>query len=151
MIDMFNPAKYPIVLGCVIIMYFNVLVTPMFFVDNVEPLRYKGKTQIDRLVKEHNGVLMEITADWCGYCKANKQYLFSLETIKFLLDNDIVIVEVNSDLSGETAVLMQELRQRTIPAYYLILRENKSERIKLNIDLEKNSIPKQLKLLGVNK
>jgi len=102
--------------------------------------------RIEQLAKQYNGVLVEVAADWCPYCKQNQQYLTSLETINYLQKNNIYFVSYNTTVDPEGKQILSANNHRTIPIYFYVDDETGTW-TKLDINLRNKSIKSQLEKL----
>ena len=78
-----------------------------------------ANVSISELLKTHNGVLVDVTADWCLTCKFNEFFILNSQTIKDkFAENDIVIVVADyTNKSPEIHSYLKSFNRFAIPTY----------------------------------
>jgi len=86
-----------------------------------EPVEVSGLAELERVVSEHDLVLVDCYADWCGPCKMMEPVVEELAAT-----TDAVIAKVDVDANQEVAA---QLGARSIPTFVLFVDGEPTERL----------------------
>ncbi|MFQ3294429.1 MAG: thioredoxin 1 [Halobacteriales archaeon] len=86
-----------------------------------EPIHVQGQEDLDSLVAEHDVVLADFYADWCGPCKALEPIVATIAA-----DTETVVAKVDVDQNQELAA---EYGVRGVPTMALFAGGEMAERV----------------------
>jgi len=86
-----------------------------------EPIHVDGSDDLDALVAEHDVVLADFYADWCGPCKALEPIVANIAA-----DTETVVAKVDVDVNQELAA---EYGVRGVPTMALFADGEMAERL----------------------
>jgi len=86
-----------------------------------EPLHVSGMEELERVVSEHQVVLVDCYADWCGPCKMMEPVVEELAA-----STDAVVAKVDVDTNQQIAT---QLGAQSIPTFVLFVDGDPTERL----------------------
>ena len=122
-IKIFN--KYIFSLVFIINIILAMFLVFLFQDDNLGSEKYQGlnfkQVKISELLQEHQGVFVNVTANWCLTCKVNEKFILNSRKLKQLFkQHDIILL--HADYTNKDPIIYEYLRsfgRYAIPTYII--------------------------------
>ena len=91
-----------------------------FAVKNHDRLNFK-KVEISQLLQKHQGVFVNVTADWCLTCKINEKFILNSQALQQLFKEHNIVL-VHADYTNRDPIIYEYLRsfnRYAIPTYII--------------------------------